>query len=482
MKSPLILAVILSTLSLEGISKNSNMLYYPLSDILKATLSIYEQKPYTIRTFVHPGGPAPLTLNDSFTVRDSLFYDAVFNSCNLALVEKTLDKNFVFRQDQGYTSQTKTQSRADYMNGVNRMCDPKSKGQAPAMRRELVKGSAQVFVADKDNVVQTGTQHFFAKETGKPEQLVEESKFTREWKRGKDGRWRIMSELDFLYNPHPENAVAAAPAPAIAFPDELTGQVYRMDSVLFGAFNRQDLDMMKTLFTPDLEFFHDHDGLGLYAKIIDNFRGLFERNKNSSITRELVPGSLQVGAIRDFGAIQLGEHRFCHLENGQPVCGNFKFIHIWKKEGDQWKICRVVSYGHVAASDTLAGSLYQTVAGLDKTLFDAFNHRQLDVMKGIFSQNLEFYQDNEGMENYDQTISDFKNMFSDNSNSGLRRELVPGTLEVYPLPGYGAIEVGEHRFVHQENGTDVAGTFKFVHIWQQTSGQWKLTRVISFGH
>jgi ketosteroid isomerase-like protein len=446
------------------------------------------------------GQPAAYRLKDSLTSMDSLLYDAVFNTCNLALLEKTLDKNFVFRQDQGYTSQTKSQSRAEYLEGIKGMWDQKSKGHAPAMRRELVRASIQVFVLDRDNAVQTGVQHFFVKEAGKPEQLVEESKFTRNWRKGRDGQWKITSELDFLYNPHPESAaaavsapvvaavsapvVAAVPAPvaAAAFPDELTGEIFRMDSLLFDAFNHQDLETMKTLFTTDLEFFHDKDGRGLYPKTIDNFRLMFERYRNSNITRELVPGSLQAYPIKDFGAIQLGEHRFCHTENGQPDCGNFQFVDIWKKDGDKWKICLVVSYGHVVTSDTSAASLYQTVAGLDRTLFDAFNHRQLGVMKNIFARNLEFYQDDEGVENYDQTVTDFENMFSGNSNNGLRRELVPGTLKIYPLPGYGAVEIGKHRFVHQENGTDVVGTFQFVHIWQQVGGLWQLTRAISFGH
>jgi ketosteroid isomerase-like protein len=464
MKTQLTLTMILCTLGISGICAH---------------------KPDAGRPRAHTSSPSPLTLNDSLATRDSLFYDAVFNNCDLPLVEKILDKDFVFRQDQGYTSPTKSQSRAEYLDGIKGLCDQKSKGQAPAMRRELVRGSAQVFMVDRDNTVQTGTQHFYVKETGKAEQLVEESKFTRNWKRGRDGQWKMTSELDFLYNPHPDNAAAAAPVPApapIIFPDALTGEIYRMDSLLFGAFNHQDLETMKTLFTPDLEFFHDRDGLGTYSKTVDNFRLMFERNKNSAISRELAPGSLKVYPINGFGAIEVGEHRFCHTENGQPVCGNYKFVHLWKKDGGTWKLCRVVSYGHVAAGDTSAGSLYQTVAGLDKTLFDAFNHRQLDVMKKIFAPNLEFYQDNEGLVNYDRTISDFMEMFSDNGNAGLRRELVPGTLEVYPLPGYGAVEIGQHRFVHKENGTDVAGTFSFAHVWQQTGSEWKLTRAISFGH
>jgi hypothetical protein len=64
----------------------------------------------------------------------------------------------------------------------------------------------------------------------------------------------------------------------------------------------------------------------------------------------------------------------------------------------------------------------------------------------------------------------------------LRRELVPGTLEVYPLKGYGAIEVGEHRFCHDEDGKQDCGTMKFSMVWRQTGATWKLSRVLSYAH
>jgi hypothetical protein len=64
----------------------------------------------------------------------------------------------------------------------------------------------------------------------------------------------------------------------------------------------------------------------------------------------------------------------------------------------------------------------------------------------------------------------------------MRRDLVPGTLEVYPIKGYGAIEIGAHRFCHKEDGKDDCGVFKFVQIWQKQESGWKVTRVVSYGH
>jgi Domain of unknown function (DUF4440) len=57
-------------------------------------------------------------------------------------------------------------------------------------------------------------------------------------------------------------------------------------------------------------------------------------------------------------------------------------------------------------------------------------------------------------------------------------------LTVYPIPGYGAIEIGTHRFYEKKAGKDdvASGEAKFMHIWQNNDGAWKVTRVISYAH
>jgi hypothetical protein len=64
----------------------------------------------------------------------------------------------------------------------------------------------------------------------------------------------------------------------------------------------------------------------------------------------------------------------------------------------------------------------------------------------------------------------------------MRRNLMEGTLEVYPLRGYGALEVGTHQFCHEENGRTDCGTFKFLHVWRWQNGTWRIARVVSYGH
>jgi hypothetical protein len=65
----------------------------------------------------------------------------------------------------------------------------------------------------------------------------------------------------------------------------------------------------------------------------------------------------------------------------------------------------------------------------------------------------------------------------------VRRELVAGSLEVYPLHGYGALELGVHRFTHPgRDDIEAVGEAKFVQLWQLKDGAWKITRVISYDH
>ena len=125
-------------------------------------------------------------------------------------------------------------------------------------------------------------------------------------------------------------------------------------------------------------------------------------------------------------------------------------------------------------------ALYKEIAHLDSVLFNAFNTRDTNTFKNIFSKDLEFFHDKGGLTNYEYTINSLRTTAL--KNNGLRRDLVKGSLEVYPIPGYGAMEIGSHTFCHLENGKQDCGTFKFVQIWQYKNGEWKISRVVSYGH
>jgi hypothetical protein len=126
--------------------------------------------------------------------------------------------------------------------------------------------------------------------------------------------------------------------------------------------------------------------------------------------------------------------------------------------------------------------LYDTIARLDSLLFHAFNTRDYNSIKPFFSEDLEFYHDLGGVTRYEQNLESFKRTFE--SERRVRRELVPGTLEVYPIKDYGAVETGTHRFYATEIGQKekLSSEAKFLQVWQKTGTGWKVTKVISYAH
>jgi len=123
--------------------------------------------------------------------------------------------------------------------------------------------------------------------------------------------------------------------------------------------------------------------------------------------------------------------------------------------------------------------LFKTVQSLDTQLFDAYNHCDLTTLASLVSEDLEFYHDKTGLAVGRQPFVD---AIKNNICGKVTRELVPGSLEVYPIADYGAVEIGVHTFHHPGDPTNV-GEAKFIMLWQhQKDGKWQVTRVISFDH
>ena len=124
--------------------------------------------------------------------------------------------------------------------------------------------------------------------------------------------------------------------------------------------------------------------------------------------------------------------------------------------------------------------LYQQVAKLDAEMFAAFNAHDVDKLMSYFAPNLEFFHDKGGLSDFSQTKAGFTRLFAQSPD--ISRTLVPGSLEVFPIKGYGAMHIATQRFCHVENGREDCGNSKFVMVWQQQAGTWKITRVVSYDH
>jgi ketosteroid isomerase-like protein len=124
--------------------------------------------------------------------------------------------------------------------------------------------------------------------------------------------------------------------------------------------------------------------------------------------------------------------------------------------------------------------LYNEIEAKDSEMFQAFNSQDMPKFQSLFAEDLEWFQDNGGLLPYKTVFENFSRIFKQENK--LTRELVKGSLEVHPIKDYGAIEIGTHQFRHFENGKEEIGTFKFLMIWHQKDGQWKISRVISYDH
>jgi ketosteroid isomerase-like protein len=132
-----------------------------------------------------------------------------------------------------------------------------------------------------------------------------------------------------------------------------------------------------------------------------------------------------------------------------------------------------------AQSAAQPDALFLTVKSLDAKLFDAYNQCDLPTLGAMVSDDLEFYHDQTGLS---VGKAPFLVAIKENICGKVQRELLPQTLEVYPLKGYGAVEIGIHRFHHPGHPEQGAGDARFIMLWQNKDGAWKVTRVISYDH
>ena len=123
-----------------------------------------------------------------------------------------------------------------------------------------------------------------------------------------------------------------------------------------------------------------------------------------------------------------------------------------------------------------AMSLYDSIVAMDALWEDAYDNCKLDVMSDIISEDLEFYHDQGGFSNSQpQLIEALKK----NICGKVTRELKAGSIEVYRIPGHGAVEMGVHGFHNNQEPNAKMHFAKFVYIWKKENGKFRMTRVIS---
>jgi ketosteroid isomerase-like protein len=140
------------------------------------------------------------------------------------------------------------------------------------------------------------------------------------------------------------NWKTAEPVPHAA--DQLFANVAALDKELFDAYNNCDLTTMGRLTADDLEFYHDRTGLAVGKQV---FLDAIKNNICGKVHRELLPGTLEVHRLAEFGAVEIGMHRFTHPGNPSDGVGQAKFITVWRYKDGAWQMTRAISYDHEAA-------------------------------------------------------------------------------------------------------------------------------------
>jgi len=146
-------------------------------------------------------------------------------------------------------------------------------------------------------------------------------------------------------------AISIVALPALAQTGEadeaLTRTITDLDTKVFDAYNRCDLETFSSYFTPTVEFYHDQGGASFdRATVVANTKEFI----CGKVQRKLLPATFKVYPIKDYGAIEEGEHVFCQIESGKCE-GAAKFNMIWENDDGDWKLTRVISYGHRPLSD-----------------------------------------------------------------------------------------------------------------------------------
>jgi len=121
-------------------------------------------------------------------------------------------------------------------------------------------------------------------------------------------------------------------------------------------------------------------------------------------------------------------------------------------------------------------ALFDEILTMDKKFFTAYNNCDLETQASIYSDSIEFFHDKGGlMTSKKKIIEGTKN----NICGKVTRKLVIGSVEVYPIHNYGAVQIGYHKFFNNQEPNAESIPSKFIAMWRNDSDNWKLTKVIS---
>lgn len=136
---------------------------------------------------------------------------------------------------------------------------------------------------------------------------------------------------------------------------EMRRQILARDQALFDlqfSFSC-DVGSMRDFVTDNMEFYHDHEGFAVdngdqwasdYGRFCED-----RKRSNERVRRRLVPSSLIISPLPNYGAVETGTHEFYMRQpNGSwKLDQRSRFAIVWRLGTDGvWRIARDFSYDH----------------------------------------------------------------------------------------------------------------------------------------
>jgi len=111
-------------------------------------------------------------------------------------------------------------------------------------------------------------------------------------------------------------------------------------------------------------------------------------------------------------------------------------------------------------------------------------------LRTMVTDDLEMYHDKDGFvwHGGNEAVAGYAKRCADRKKPDAwrsRRELVAGTVHVDPVPGFGAMETGEHVFYERrgDGPEKLVGRARFAQVWALgADGRWRLARILSYAH
>jgi len=121
-------------------------------------------------------------------------------------------------------------------------------------------------------------------------------------------------------------------------------------------------------------------------------------------------------------------------------------------------------------------TLFAEIIKLDSIYFTAYNNCDMAKQAALYSEDLEFFHDKGGLST---SKKELLKSIEKNICNKVTRNLVEGSVEVYPIPNYGAIEMGYHTFFNKEEPDAKQIPSRFIIVWKKEEKKWQIAKVIS---